>query len=633
VEIIIAANSFAGKYSGYAKEQLIGKSFNDLGFLNNQYKSLWAKKSKDKLENSNISAYESIVVDKNGKTRCLTIKSFQIEKEGQLLRLAVVQNNTENSENQRKVKQDVFESEEKFQSITNSIRDAIIVVNEEMKVTYWNPAAAKMFGYSGPEAFGKYVHKLVVPARMSEEAKERIDTSVKVFKEAGTGYFTFGKVELLGRRKDGSEFPAELSISPIKLSGKWNAVGLVKDVTDRKKSEQKLREMEQRYHLLFNEAPLGVLVVDPETAAFVEFNDTAHLQLGYSREEFRQLTIRDIEAKELAEETRLHIAKMLKDNGEEFETLHRTKNGEIRNILVTSRTIELAGKTFLHCVYHDITEIKKLQGELSKYSQRLEDVVRQRTEQLKQIQEKLVKSERLAAIGELAGMIGHDLRNPLTGIKNSAYFLKKKGKEIPEAQSKEMLDIIDKCVDYSNKIVNDLLDYSRKIHLELQECSPRKLIDESLSMMNMPEKIEIVNCVSDATRIKVDSVKIKRVFINLIKNANEAMSNVGKLTISSEEVNGSLEIAFSDTGPGIPDNVLPNLFSPLFTTKAQGMGFGLAICKRIVEAHGGTITVRTENGVGSTFIITLPIESATEIGGEEIWIEMPKSSLSTMTRT
>jgi signal transduction histidine kinase len=77
---------------------------------------------------------------------------------------------------------------------------------------------------------------------------------------------------------------------------------------------------------------------------------------------------------------------------------------------------------------------------------------------------------------------------------------------------------------------------------------------------------------------------------------------------------------------------LPNLFSPLFTTKAQGMGFGLAICKRIVEAHGGTITVRTENGVGSTFIITLPIESATEIGGEEIWIEMPKSSLSTMTK-
>jgi two-component system sensor histidine kinase HydH len=94
-----------------------------------------------------------------------------------------------------------------------------------------------------------------------------------------------------------------------------------------------------------------------------------------------------------------------------------------------------------------------------------------------------------------------------------------------------------------------------------------------------------------------------------------------------------LEISFADTGVGIPDEVLPRLFTPLFTTKAQGMGFGLAICKRITEAHGGTITVKTANGVGTTFTITLPSESKIEVGGEKIWIEMPKSSLSTMTRT
>ncbi len=159
------------------------------------------------------------------------------------------------------------------------------------------------------------------------------------------------------------------------------------------------------------------------------------------------------------------------------------------------------------------------------------------------------------------------------------------------------------------------------------------MIKESLAITNVPEKVEILNNVTDEPLIKVDPDKIKRVFINLIKNGIEAMPNVGKLTIDSKEVNGALEISFADTGVGIPDEILPKLFAPLFTTKAQGMGFGLAICKRIIEAHGGTINVKTANGAGTTFSVSLPIKTENEIGGEKIWIEMPKFSLSTMTKT
>ena len=281
----------------------------------------------------------------------------------------------------------------------------------------------------------------------------------------------------------------------------------------------------------------------------------------------------------------------------------------------------------------DITKIKRMQSELSKYSEKLEDLVEKRTALLKQAQARLVKTERLAAIGELAGMVGHDLRNPLTGIKNSAYYLKKKGAEISEVQAKEMLDTIDRCVDYSNKIVSDLLDYSREIRLDLKECSPKLLLSESLAMSQVPEKVKIVNCLKNKPNLKVDSDKIKRVFINLIKNAIDAMPNGGKLTIASKQVNDGLEISFADTGTGISDEIMPKLFSPLFTTKAQGMGFGLAICKRIIEAHGGKITVKTAKGKGTTFIVTLPIEPKPEIGGEKIWINMPKSSLSMMTKT
>jgi PAS domain S-box-containing protein len=615
---IVAANSLVDKIAGYTKEQLIGKDFETLSFVSEEHKKLLSENSKNRMEVSSIAPYEISVIDKNGCVRYLEIKGNRIRNKTQLLDLIIFRDITERSQNQKQLQTDLLNSEEKFQGIANSVKDPLILVDEQANITYWNPAAEKTFGYLNSEVIGKKIHELIVPNSTCKEGKERIETSVKIFGETGTGYFTVGKVELIAKRKDGGEFPVELSISPIKLFNKWNAVGVVKDTTERKKAEQKLRESDQRYHALFNEAPSGVLVVDPKTATFVEFNDTAHLQLTYSREEFSKLTIHDIEAKESSDEIKVHMAEMVKNGGGEFETLQRTKDGDIRNILVTTRTIELAGKTLLYAIFHDITENKKLQIELSKYSQRLEYLVKQRTEQLKTTQAKLVKSERLAAIGELAGMVGHDLRNPLTGIKNATYFLKKKGKTIPETQYNEMLETIDTCVNYSNKIVNDLLDYSREIHLELKEYSLKNLMLESLAMVNVPEKVEIMNHIADDTFVKTDQDKIKRVFINLIKNGIEAMPNVGKLTIDSKKTNDHLEISFSDTGIGIPDEVLPKLFTPLCTTKAQGMGFGLAICKRLTEAHGGTISVKTANGLGTTFTVALPIESKIEVGGEKI---------------
>jgi PAS domain S-box-containing protein len=274
-------------------------------------------------------------------------------------------------------------------------------------------------------------------------------------------------------------------------------------------------------------------------------------------------------------------------------------------------------------------QLNKAKNEIKKYADQLELKVKQRTQELVEAQSKLLKTERLAAIGEVAAMVGHDLRNPLTGIAGATYYLKMKSGIKRDNKLREMLEIIEKDVEYSNKIVNDLLDYSREIHLELKETTPKAIVREAMSLAKIPHNVQLSDSTRNKPRIRVDMEKMKRVCVNLIKNAVDAMPKGGKLTIKSNTMDDQLEMVFIDTGIGITKEVLQKLWSPLFTTKAKGMGFGLPICKRVVEAHGGNISVESTVGKGTTFTVTIPIEPKLE-GGGNVWVNVPESLLSMM---
>jgi signal transduction histidine kinase len=222
--------------------------------------------------------------------------------------------------------------------------------------------------------------------------------------------------------------------------------------------------------------------------------------------------------------------------------------------------------------------------------------------------------ERLKAIEQLAAMVGHDLRNPLTGISNAAYYLKMKIGSKLGPKAIEMLDLIDKDVEYANKIVNDLLEYSGAIRLELSETTPKSILKEALALVKVPANAQLVDFTKDTPKIKVDVDKMKRAFVNIIKNSFDAMPKGGKLIVESRKTRDKVEFSFTDTGAGIPKETLERLFTPLFTTKARGMGFGLAICKRILEAHGGKISVESTVGKGTTFTLTIPVEPKLEGG-------------------
>ena len=280
-----------------------------------------------------------------------------------------------------------------------------------------------------------------------------------------------------------------------------------------------------------------------------------------------------------------------------------------------------------------IEELEKARKELKEYAEQLELKVQERTRELKESQEKLLKAERLAAIGQLAGQVGHDLRNPLTGILGAAYYLKRTLTNLDE-KCRKMLEIIEKDAKYANKIIEDLLEFSREyVHLNPITTSIRHLVDNALTKVTVPDNVKIMNLTSFKHKVEVDADHMIRVFVNLITNAIDAMPNGGVLRIWSRISDKHVKVFFKDTGIGIPKENLDKIWGPLFTTKAKGMGLGLSICKRIVEAHGGSIKVKSKVGAGTTFTVILPLKpKIKEIGGEKVWVNLPESLLSTTTK-
>jgi len=228
-------------------------------------------------------------------------------------------------------------------------------------------------------------------------------------------------------------------------------------------------------------------------------------------------------------------------------------------------------------------------------------------DKIQQITGALNKSQRFAAVGELSVMIAHDLRNPLQGISIAADFLTIEKTSSPEKKTR-MLDLIKKDVVYCEKIVNDLLGYSREIKIMPSKTDVKSLLTMSLSNIKIPENVHINNSTQTEPKIDVDSEKMQRVFDNLVKNAIDAMPDGGSLTAKSQVSGDKMRISFTDTGKGITKEDMDKLFVPLFTTKAKGMGFGLAICKRIIEAHQGKISAESIVGKGTTFTIEVPLK-------------------------
>ena len=243
--------------------------------------------------------------------------------------------------------------------------------------------------------------------------------------------------------------------------------------------------------------------------------------------------------------------------------------------------------------------------ELKAYSEHLEALVEERTKKLRD-------SERLAAIGETAGMVGHDIRNPLQSITGELYLARTNLADLPDTRAKEELKesigYIEEQLTYVNKIVQDLQDYAKTLKPQLQETDLEKAVQDVLSTVNIPETITVsTNIEAGFSKINIDPLYLKRVLTNLTSNAVQAMPKGGKLAITATCKEKKIFITVADTGEGIPDNVKDKLFKPLFTTKAKGQGLGLAVVKKLTEALNGKVTVESQVGKGTRFTVEFPV--------------------------
>lgn len=249
--------------------------------------------------------------------------------------------------------------------------------------------------------------------------------------------------------------------------------------------------------------------------------------------------------------------------------------------------------------------VKERTAELEKYSKHLEDLVREKTEELRE-------KERLAAIGEMALMVGHDLRNPLQVIMYSTYLAKgatsnpNSVKSSNGAPITEYLNRIDDAVSYMNKIVSDLQDLSRPMKVNKESVLLRSILEDALSQVTIPSNVEVIVDSDPSLTASVDAGLICRALVNIIINAVQAMPNGGKLKLYAGMEGGAISFSVSDTGPGIPDEIRRNLFRPFQTTKPKGVGLGLVVVKRIVDVLKGSIEIDSKPKEGTRFTIRIP---------------------------
>lgn len=472
---------------------------------------------------------------------------------------------------------------ESFLLTLESVPNAVLIVNQKGEIILVNSHTERIFGYSREELLGQGV-EVLMPERFRSRHHEY---RMAFYFDPQTRMMGKGR-DLFAMHKDGSEFPVEIGLNPIQTEEGLIVLSAIVDITERKRAEQGLRETEERLQAIINNTTDAILVYDNRGRVITINKEAKRLFCNYGEKELKNIW--DI----VPQEEKINFSNKLKS----VKGGNRLLDYEMEKIL------ENGGRIFVSI---GLTYINQEGG-------RFIETIRDISERII-LRNKIIALEKAQVVGKMAEGIAHHMGTPLASMLLRVQMLKEDMPQGPEYTNfVEKLDSIEKQIFYGQKVIQRLLRFVNKPQSE--RCSERVslLLEEAVEMIKPLSKRQGINLelrVDGDLEVLVDANLLELVFLDIITNAVDAMPKNGKLSIvaSKSDLEEMVEIVISDTGIGVPKEVLPFIFEPFFTTKpaGKGTGLGLSVAKRIIQDHGGEIGIDSVEGKGTNVWIRLPI--------------------------
>jgi PAS domain S-box-containing protein len=582
------ANQMASEIMGFPKDQILGREFF----------SLIGKRDEEFLEEMVMRGEgmgEKVCTEMSIQTPQNQVKEAEVciaptqSEDGRIKTYAYIRDITE----RKKFEKELKESEEKFRNLFERVRHGLFLSTKEGRFLDCNQAMWGLLGYQSKEEF----LKIDITKDLYVNPEDR-----KTFRELVEKQGFVKDFEVEWKKKNGERITV-LNTAVVKKDEKGTVVGyegIKIDITDRKRMERELKEANNFLMNLIESSVDGIIVTNMKGDILL-FNKGAEKLLGYKSEEVvGKMHIRNIYqpgvAKEVMDKLRSPdfggIGKLTS-----MPIFHRRKDGElIEGDLSASLIYDEKGNEIASVgIFKDLRERLKMEREL------------------REIQQALLQSEKLAAMGRLTSQIAHELNNPIYGIMNTLELLKT---EIPpESKRRRILDLSLSEIQRLSEMLRNMLSFSKPEEEKRRPIKIDELIEGILLVMEKQMKesnIQVeISFNPDIPEIMASTNQMRQVMLNILKNAKEAMPKGGTLTVRTSREDNRVLIHIQDTGMGVPEEIRDKIFDAFFTTKqkVKGVGLGLSVCYGIIKDHGGDIKVESEEGKGTTFIISLPVES------------------------
>jgi PAS domain S-box-containing protein len=635
---ILDANEAASHFYGYTHEQLLNMSIDKINIMDSSIVA--GERMRALKREKNIFFFQHKVA--SGEVRDIETWTTPIDSNGQVVLFSIIHDITERN----KTLQALSMSEAKMRAITDSAHDAILMMDPEAKVSYWNTAAKRIFGYSNDEAIGRNLHDLLAPKRYHQAYNQAFPEFLKTGKGAAIGK----SLEMFAKRKDGGEFPIELSLSSLMINEKWYSVAIISDITERQKIASALLESERRFRSLFDDSPISLWE-----------EDFSLIHKGL--EELRSQGVKDF-ATYFAKHPELvaEYAKLVKVNdvnkssltlfGAEskeelvthlFDTFPEDGTVKFREELIQIARgmkvfeIEMVRQTLAKdriVVNLNWAVIPGYENDLSKVIVSVVDVTERKSvgDKLQQtnlqLEESIKHANLLAGQAELANVakseflanMSHEIRTPMNGVIGMTGLLLET--DLNEEQHR-YAEIVRSSGEALLTVINDILDFSKieagKMDLESLDFDLLTMLDDfaaTVAVRAHQKRLEFL-CAADPDvpiSLQGDPGRLRQILTNLVGNAIK-FTNQGEVAVRVtclSQTADKVELRFSvtDTGIGIPQDKIEMLFKKFSQVDASttreygGTGLGLAISKQLVELMGGKIGVESEEGKGSEFWFT-----------------------------